>query len=713
LPIRHRAPALLCAWSLAAGCNGWQHEAIPLVAATGTLTVSVAAEGGPVVAAKVVVGDRRAITDATGRARVEGVSEGGALVLVSAPGHLPEAIPITLDLRTGAAKLAVALAPAGPSDRRLLFGGDLSLDGRIDDPNHDGITSDALLPAGRGAEGAVEGLLAGVRPLFDQADLVTITLATVLGDGKTPHPLKADRELAPPEVAKALPRSGIDVVNVGTGHAYDYLDGGVGQTLAALDAAGLRRLGLGRTLDEAGQPALAMLGALTVGQVSLSGLVGRGTDPSRDLIPTFEARADKAGVVEATPPAVAAAVTALSGGPLGTGATAGVVVAHLAAGHEWSEVTPELDVLAAAAAGAGATLVLGDGPRVMGNVSFIGDTLVVSSLGQMIFGGDRPEARRGMMLETRFAGDKLSSAWLRPIALARYRPYLASGTLAARIIRHVAALSAPGSIIFPVGERGVVARPDPMLAADERTDSKAVTVDGASQALPVVAPALDDYLVSAACAAADGSALSVEVGRDVLWDGDFEDHLAGGGKGLGVGWSLGAPDAGVSDQDPHGGALSLALVRKSGNIAAATARSAGLLTLAAGRRHTLSGCWRLDGGPAPVSIGVGIYNDRGFRTPRAALVGTAAGAPSSGWTCFSTSFEGPAFDQLARVELSLGPPQRGTARLHVDDLALVRWDERDPATPLPVPNELEVARCRGDRPGPARLTFTTRRYRQP
>jgi poly-gamma-glutamate capsule biosynthesis protein CapA/YwtB (metallophosphatase superfamily) len=704
---------LLVSASVLAGCNGWQHETIPLVAATGTLTVSVAAAGAPVVAATVVVGDRSATTDAAGRARVDGVREGGALVLVSAPGHVPEAVPTTINLTGGAVELAVSLAVAGPSDHRLLFAGDLSLDGRIDDPNHDGITSDALLPQGPAAAAAVEGMLAGVRPLFDQADLVTITLATVLGDGRTPHPLKSDRELAPPAVAEALPRSGIDVVNLGTGHAYDYLDAGVGQTLAALDQAGVSRLGLGRTLEEARQPALATLGGLTVGQVSLSALVGRGTDPSRDLVPTFEARADKGGVVEATPEAVAAAVTALSGGPQHSGARAGVVVAHLAAGREWSEATPELAALASAAAGAGATLVLGDGSRVMGSIAFTGDTMVASSLGEVIFGGDRPEARRGIVLEARFAGDRLSSAWIRPIAQAHYRPYLASGTLAARIVRHVAALSAPGTVIVPLAERGLVARPGQVIPADERTDGRALAFSGASEAVQVVAPALDEFLVSVECAGSDGTALPVEVGRDLLWDGDFEDHLAGGGKGLGAGWSFVGPDVGVSDRDPHGGALALEVVRKSGNIAPATARSAGLLTLAAGHRHTLSGCWRLEGGPAPVAVGVGIYNDRGFRTPRAALVGTATGLPGGAWTCFQTSLDAAAFDQLARVEIALEPPQRGTARLHVDDLTLVRWEDRDPAVALPVPNEVEMARCRSDHQGSARLTFTTRRYRQP
>jgi poly-gamma-glutamate capsule biosynthesis protein CapA/YwtB (metallophosphatase superfamily) len=704
--VRARAVgSLACAFIAVVGCNGWQHETIPLTSRTCSLTVRVSQlDGRPVTAATVIVGDRHATSDAAGLARLDGVAEGGILVLVRAAGFASEAAAARLDLSLGETRTTVVLQPAGPSERRLLFGGDLSFDGRIDDPNHDGITTDGLLPPGPAATGAVESLLAGIRPLFAQADLVTVNLATVLGDGKTPHPQKSDRALAPPQVAKALRWAGLGVINLGTGHAYDFLDSGVAQTTDALDAAGLVRLGAGRDLGEAARPAVAALADLQVAQASLSSLVGRGSDPTRDLVPTFEARADKGGVVEATPEAVAAAVTPLS-------QTAGAIIAHLAAGHDWDETPIELAPLAMAAAGARATLVIGDGPRLLGGLSWLGDTLVATSLGQLVSGDDRPEARRAVLLDTRFTGSRMTAAWLRPIALDRGRPFLAGGKLAARIVRHVATLSAPGVVVL-TGDRGLVVRAH---ASDERASDAPVTIgtDGTSAILPVVSAALDDYLTTIACASADGSALPVEVGRDLLWSGDFEDQLAGGGKGLGTGWSLGAPDVAITDQQPHGGALALALARKSGNIGAATARATGLLTLAAGHRHTLSGCWRLEGDAASVSIGLGLYNDRTFGAPRAALAATVPGSPTEAWTCFETSTTALAFDQLATVEIALGPPRRGTTRVFVDDLALVRWDDPAPGQPLGVPNEIELARCRADHAGPARLSWTTRHDRQP
>ena len=415
---------------LCAACNGWQHESIARGETTGTFSLTVVDRSGrPVPEALVSLRDRQAHSDAEGVVRFPDLPEGGWLAQIAAPGFASETRPLVLGFASpGQRSAQIALEPAQASDVHLLFAGDLSFDGGLADPNRDGIVDDTVIPAGPGAAAGTAALLNEIRPFLDSFDLVTATLASVLGDGRTPHPAKADRVLAPAEVARGLADARIDVVNLATAHAYDFLDEGVRQTLAALDAAQVLRIGQGRDAAEASTPSLVERQGLRIGQVSLSQVTGRGAGRhGGDIVPTFEARSDKAGVTEATPAAVKAAVGGLLANPtVNSLPLADLVVAHVAAGGEWDPTPPDLAPMTGAAAAAGASLVLGNGPRAVGPLAITGSTLVATSLGQLVFGGQRPEARRAVLLETLVRHRRLVGARLRPVALVHHRPMLAT-----------------------------------------------------------------------------------------------------------------------------------------------------------------------------------------------------------------------------------------------------------------------------------------------
>ncbi len=707
------------AWAWAAlalatsSCNGWQHQAVathPQARSVGVRVV--AADGSGLSGARVSLAGQTATTGADGAASFDAIPEGGYLIGAELAGYQPGLLAASV-AADGAGSFELGLLPAEGSDVHLLFTGDLSFDQGIDDPNRDGIPDDALVSQSDPAAGASK-LLAAIAPVFERFDLVTGTLATSLGDGATPHPTKSDRALAPAGIAAALLSSRVDALNLANDHAYDYLDDGLRQTLSALDRTEELRFGAGRDDSEAKIPLLQLRLGLAVGQIGVSALVGRAIPPAKhDLAPLFAADTGKGGVIEATTTSVRTAVERVVG--LGD-----VSVAHIAAGQTWSTDASQLKPLADAAAAAGASLVVGHGPRTMLPLMRSGEVYVAGGLGQLVFGGNRPEARFGVLLEAMARHRRIEQLRVWPIELVHYQPQLAAGELARRIVRKLGALSqlAGGALVFPERGHGAVA-PDAASASvvesphRQTSDLAPLGSEGATNIVRLLSEDPDGYAASVGASLFSGTErdLQLELGRELLWNGGFEDQTAGGpGLGWGAGWLFRAPDVGPSDASVHGGRLAMELVRKSGNLGPATTRAAGLQSLATGKRYTFSGCWRIEG-QAQAQASIALYPSRALHVQPIARVAVAPTAPTKEWSCFAADYLSP-LDGLATVEIALDPPDTGTARLFVDDLSLIEWDDPLPAAAqLPVPNDYEYLRCRAASPGGrAALQWVTRRF---
>ncbi len=722
MPLAAPRRAALAALASLAACNGWSHPSVGVIPRRGTARVVVAdPAGAPVGGASVALGaGGTATTDPAGVAVFSGALEGGYLVAVDAQGFAPEtlAAQVVFPADGASAEVDLTVRPevAVPPELRLLFAGDLSFQGAIVDPNRDGVQDDSLVPPGPGAAAGAQALLADVAPLFGRFDLVTATLATALGDGATPHPRKSDRAVAPPGVAEGLAGSRVDVAILGNDHAYDYLDSGVAQTLDALDAAGVLRAGAGRNLVEAAAPSYARRLGVTVGQVSLSALLGHGLNVYSDSPPYFDADAGRGGVPAANPLSVGQAVAAALAGTIDVAPD--LVVAHLAAGPEWGVDPTALAPLAGAAATAGAALVVGHGPRDLQPLSRAQGVLVAGGLGQLVYGSNRPEGRAAALLEARIRSGRLTAARLWPLALVHYHPQVATGDLATRIVRRAAALSSASVLLYPWRGRGEVALTnDASRSVDEARRGTAPIVpgpaDSATPILPLLSGALETFVVSVSASVAAGPdrPISLELGRELLWDGGFEDQAAGGaGLGWGAGWDFHHPDTGISDRSIRSGRLALELVRKSGNVSDAVVRGQGLLALSAGRRYTFFGCWRLEGEGTPRGS-LAVYGSRALHAPLVARVAEAGGAGGD-WSCFAADYL-PAVDTLATPEIRLEPPSSGTSRLYADDLSVVEWDPPLPAAAvvLPAPNEYEYLRCRvPEGTGSVEVRWTARRF---
>jgi poly-gamma-glutamate capsule biosynthesis protein CapA/YwtB (metallophosphatase superfamily) len=670
--------------------------------------------GAPLAGAQVSIAGRTVQTNDSGIAELEGIAEGGYLLEADLAGWQPETVGVQVVFaKATSQQISAELRAADVSDVRLLFAGDLSFDDGIDDPNRDGVPDDSVVPPGESSAAGARALLGFVSPLLARFDLVTGNLATALGDGATPHPRKPTRALAPRAVAASFASSRIDVLNLGNDHAYDYLDDGVRQTLETLDAANVYRFGAGRDIGEASTPSLVSRLGFSVGQVGFSTLLGHGATPKEDAPPFYEAAPDKAGVVPATSANVKAGVEMAA-------SSSDLVVAHLAAGTEWDVNAEPIRALAQSAVNSGAAFVVGHGSRPVQPVLKIGNTLAAVGLGQLVFGGQRPEGRMGLLLESQVRYRRLHEFRFWPISLVHYAPQLATGEMAARILRRLGALSQAELLIFPRQGRGEVALTPDAARTLESSNRQQLDLldagDGSAQttALALLGGDLETFLVSVDVAVASGpeQAASIELGRELLWEGGFEDQAAGGpGLGRGAGWRYSAPDVGISDRAVHSGRLSLELVRKSGNLSAATAGGAGLLTLRAARRYSFSGCYKTEG-DALGTISLSVFPSRQLHVQPISQVAETAVVSSSDWTCFQTEYA-PPVDTLVHPSIVLERPEQGTARLMVDDLSLIEWDSplQAGAAQVAAPNEVEYLRCRAPRSGgKLSVHWVTRRY---
>src|SRR5437867_6222430 len=92
-------------------------------------------------------------------------------------------------------------------------------------------------------------LLAGVRPVIDQADLAICHLETPIAPAS--GPFKGYPQFSvPPEIAPALAGIGYDTCSTASNHTLDQGAKGVTTTLDTLDAAGIKHTGSARSARE-------------------------------------------------------------------------------------------------------------------------------------------------------------------------------------------------------------------------------------------------------------------------------------------------------------------------------------------------------------------------------------------------------------------------------------------------------------------------------
>ncbi|MCX4679764.1 CapA family protein [Streptomyces sp. NBC_01433] len=102
-------------------------------------------------------------------------------------------------------------------------------------------------------------MLEGVAPVVSRADLAICHMETVYGPEGGPY-TGYPNFTSPPEVAAGLRSTGFDSCSTASNHSLDDGADGIGRTLGALDAAGVRHAGSARSAAEAARPTLLRAG---------------------------------------------------------------------------------------------------------------------------------------------------------------------------------------------------------------------------------------------------------------------------------------------------------------------------------------------------------------------------------------------------------------------------------------------------------------------
>lgn len=212
---------------------------------------------------------------------------------------------------------------------------------------------------------------------------------------------------------QGLRLAGIDGVSQANNHSMNFGASGMRDTLAALDAAGVRHFGIGETLDQACEPAIFDVRGTRVAFFGYDGITGD----------TNGATGDSAGTAPLTAERLSQDIAVAT-------KRADVVIPFIHWGVEYT-LTPtgEQCSLARRAIDAGATMVVGSHPHWVQGIEEYRGRPIVYSLGNFVFDQDwSPETKQGLIMHLVFQGSRLAALRLVPVRIESFcQPRILTG----------------------------------------------------------------------------------------------------------------------------------------------------------------------------------------------------------------------------------------------------------------------------------------------
>lgn len=598
--------------------------------------VVVDPRGHPIAGAEVTLPDGSGtVSDGAGR------FQGGAVsgwVTARAEGWVPRT-------RAGAPgeQVVIRLAPNDPDTVTFAFGGDVMFGRRYYDPQNDGSGNGLLTPDAGVADH--KKLLAGVAPLFADADIAAVNLETPLinnpyYDPTQPrparfHPTKDLAFASQPAAATALRDVGIDVVDLGNNHLYDALGKGVRSTRAALVdagfAAGAGFFGAGRNVQQAWAPAYRSVRGHRIAFLGCTSVLGD------DQPLTNVADRTKAGAAACSPDRVTRAVREAR-------RHAEIVVMMIHGGNEYDRrPSTQVRALSDAAVAAGATMVINHHPHVVGGLRFADGRLTAWTLGNLLFDQTVSPTFESYVLQVAVRDGRVTSAWLEPLRIQDFQPTGVYGEDAHWVAQGALARST-GPWVEDDGSLW-------LDAADAARTGTAGTAGGLAR-------------IEAGCAPG--------AGRELLWNGDFEvGDLAQAQAPL---WNaaLPGPYRKVDPDAAHHGETGVLLHRGSGNTSDVLLSVNHRVPVTAGDELTFLADAKARFGYPDAELRLSWYNDTRGGSQEQTVVPIPA---DSDWSTLRVDVTAPRHAVAVQPFIALHPPAHGVTQLAVDDVSLVNWNE--------------------------------------
>ncbi|NOT11351.1 MAG: carbohydrate-binding protein [Methylococcaceae bacterium] len=669
-------------------------------------------------------------SDATGQFTLSGLARRNVLLSVVFPGHYSEIVPADLnrplsELTTATGKIYVKKILADQT--RLIFGGDTMIGRRFVDADGDGIEGepgDLVRPATRTED--TLALLKYLRDSLSAADYTIVNLESTMASQPIPSNCsKSITFFSYPETLAGLKGSGIDGVNLGNNHIYDYLSSGLNETLFNVAAAGLDAAGAGASNTDAlkttiyhtfNNVSLSMLG---FSQIVTGGLSDRSCwITARDGNSTEPA---KPGALEASSGNIKRFLQKEAGR---------FAIPMIHGGTEYSSypsnamrsryVTSILN---------NAGVVISHHPHTTQGIGLVNDTtgsprFAVLSLGNLLFDQEVFETFQSYIViadvEKQGTDYVVSHLKLVPIHHENYVPKLLTGKALARLGRDIGHLStylptSPSGSSTPDGLRGAVVFPDGHRvysfrdASQYTTLSSAQTLTAAVSAVTQSTSAIEFSRTSPSdmlSSIKTNTAATTEYGRDILKYGDFEDNDVDGDYSEGTSWSQ-TNARYIENNVVRSGTGALVLLRNSSNITDTACNNQNRISFPAGSKLTLRG-WIRGQNSGTFKVRIRFYDKNG------AIISTTNNFTKTpgtyGWTAYNVDVTAPANAQSLTIWYVQSPPLSGEGRVYIDDTAIVLWEGKNTTSltgfSLPTPNNWSYFRFNTVAPAVANLQIT-------
>jgi len=289
---------------------------------------------------------------------------------------------------------------------------------RLSHPVTIAAAGDVLLGQAKDPFGAVADILR-------EADITVGNLECALTKSTQHTASKSDEDIATgeqyvfraaPGWASSLSLAGFDVLSLANNHAMDYQATGMRDTIAALEAKGIKPVGAGDNRATARSRREVVVGNVRVGFLALSTVVP----------PGFAAGSNSPGIA-AHPPAEAQQW--LRDAVAGARKNVDLLCVSMHWGIE-RQTTPadHQRKLAAACIHAGASFVIGHHPHCLQPVEIVDGGLVAYSLGNFVGLGTNDLSNTSEIVTACFDGPKLQWYEVTPVKLSGHRPSMTGPT---------------------------------------------------------------------------------------------------------------------------------------------------------------------------------------------------------------------------------------------------------------------------------------------
>jgi len=406
---------------------------------------------------------------------------------------------------------------------RFVFGGDTSFGRRFLDPKADQFSQreiifcspDAIIDCNDPLPGS-QALFSWVKPYFENADYPVVNLESAVT--KNPREVHMEKDFVYFSLPESLPalRSelGVNYVNLGNNHVYDYQEAGIEDTLQFLNQYGYVFSGAGHNSDEAYAPYFEMLGGTNFGFVSATTASGYQWD-----IDYVANKDEKGGAADLRDDELLTEAVNL----VKAENAVAIVFAHT--GKEYTvSPTGYASGRFSASVAAGADLIIGHHPHVSQGFEVQDGVFIAHCLGNFAFDQSRLETMMALVAEVDQKGKKTVRARGRPIYLEDYRPRPLVGDQASLFLRrlgmhsrNVLAFGYNGDAYIDLGGTSQKLEPQTLI------ETVTIPVDKNFGILDLRGKMMDGG--SIASIAVTGNPSKIYVGHDIMeGHGEFEDN---------------------------------------------------------------------------------------------------------------------------------------------------------------------------------------------